>query len=66
MGLDISVINGKIAIINHTNPKVELPKLLNIRVTDAAKNEIIYNANNDSLVIGNVGDISASTIARAD
>ncbi len=65
-GLDISFTGGKIVIINYTNPKVDLPHLLNIRVTDAARNEIVYNKTNDSLIIGNVWDISASTVARAD
>jgi hypothetical protein len=53
-GLDISIINGKITILNHTKPRIPLPNFLNIRVTDSARKEIVYNATNDSLIIGNV------------
>ena len=67
--LGIKSVDGKIAIYNKTNPKISLPKLLNLRVTETAAKQIQYIPNEnwqDVLYIGDVWEISASTVARPD
>lgn len=62
--INISVVDGKFVISNTSG--IKLPKLLNIRVTEAAASEVKYDANEDKLTIGNVKDIGAYTTARPD
>jgi len=62
--LNIAVVEGKLVITNTSG--IKLPKLLNIRVTEAAASEVKYEPTSDTLTIGNVKDIGAYTTARPD
>lgn len=58
------MVEGKLVITNTSG--IKLPKLLNIRVTEAAASEVKYEPTSDTLTIGNVKDIGAYTTARPD